>query len=244
MPQPGSRCRQGEIPFSSDRKRMSVIVKHEGPEMLGDARSSIWSCSGCKISQAAAAESGPHTTVWRCSSPRGEYWCLCKGADNIMGLDPQLLRGTDQGLSTTDLTTKTPEAFVWSTFGGFPWVKSHPLLQAGSTNACGTPGLPLQLQNGCTLQKHKNVVFAYLHRKCVTCCSRMLSFQQGCLTDLQRLLVGQAQTPDLTLLSTVAWSQIASKKLNDHEFVEDWLARWKEATVAEVLAIWFISACA
>jgi len=65
----------------------------------------------------------------------------------------------------------------------------------------------------------------------------MLSFQQGCLTDLQRLLVGQAQTPDLTLLSTVAWSQIASKKLNDHEFVEDWLARWKEATVAEVLAI-------
>eukprot|EP00438_Fugacium_kawagutii_P011753 Skav222927 [mRNA] locus=scaffold1489:355485:367621:+ [translate_table: standard] len=27
---------------------------------------------------------------------------------------------------------------------------------------------------------------------------------------------------------------IASKKLNDNEFVEDWLARWKEATVAEV----------
>ena len=49
--------------------------------------------------------------------------------------------------------------------------------------------------------------------------------------------MGQAQTPDLTLLSTVAWSQIASKKLTDHEFVEDWLARWKEATVAEVLAI-------
>ena len=31
--------------------------------------------------------------------------------------------------------------------------------------------------------------------------------------------------------------QIASKKLNDPEFVEDWLARWKEATVAEVRAI-------
>ena len=28
--------------------------------------------------------------------------------------------------------------------------------------------------------------------------------------------------------------QIASKKLNDREFVEDWLVRWKEATVAEV----------
>ena len=41
MPQPSRCCRQGEIPFSSDRKRMSVIVKHEGPEMLGDARSSI-----------------------------------------------------------------------------------------------------------------------------------------------------------------------------------------------------------
>ena len=53
---------------------------------------------------------------------------------------------------------------------------------------------------------------------------------------------GQAQTPNLTLPSTVAWRQIASKKLNDHEFVEDWLARWKEATVAEVLASWFISA--
>ena len=65
MPQPGSRCcRQGEIPFSSDRKRMSVIVKHEGPEMPGDARSNSIEASGCKISQAAAvAESGPHTTV-------------------------------------------------------------------------------------------------------------------------------------------------------------------------------------
>ena len=30
------------------------------------------------------------------------------------------------------------------------------------------------------------------------------------------------------------FSQIASKKLNDREFVEDWLVRWKEATVAEV----------
>lgn len=87
----------GEIPFSSDRKRMSVIVKHEG-----------------------------------------EYWCLCKGADNIMG--------------------------------------------------------PL--------------------------CDRPLGGSLGSsLTHYSKLG-----------LRTLV---IASKKLNDHEFVEDWLARWKEATVAE-----------
>eukprot|EP00435_Cladocopium_sp_Y103_P042653 s786_g11.t2 len=87
----------GEIPFSSDRKRMSVIVKHEG-----------------------------------------EYWCLCKGADNIMGPLCDRPLGGSLGLSLTH----------YSKLG-------------------------------------------------------------------LRTLV------------------IASKKLNDHEFVEDWLARWKEATVAE-----------
>lgn len=86
-----------EIPFSSDRKRMSVIVKHEG-----------------------------------------EYWCLCKGADNIMG--------------------------------------------------------PL--------------------------CDRPLGGSLG---------VSLTHYSKLGLRTLV----IASKKLNDREFVEDWLVRWKEATVAE-----------
>ena len=153
------------------------------------------------------------------SHARGEYWCLCKGADNIMGLEPQMLwRSVGYRPRFGHWSRKTPEAFMWSTFGRFPWVKSHPLLQAGSTNACGTPGLPLQLQN---------------------CCS----FQQGVLQTCRGCRWGQAQTPDLTLLSTVARSQIASKMLNDHEFVEDWLARWKEATVAEVLTSCFISSC-
>ncbi|CAK9108211.1 unnamed protein product [Durusdinium trenchii] len=86
-----------EIPFSSDRKRMSVIVKHEG-----------------------------------------EYWCLCKGADNIMG--------------------------------------------------------PL--------------------------CDRPLGGSLG---------ASLTQYSKLGLRTLV----IASKKMDDQEFVEDWLVRWKEATVSE-----------
>lgn len=183
----------------------------------------------------------------RCSSQaRGEYWCLCKGADNIMGLDPQMLRGS--------AGYRPGVTRVWAQLIS-QLKRLRPLCDrplGGSLGSSlthysklGLRTLVVRLACHCSrmavhcksIRMSSLLIYIVNASHVASCCSRMLSFQQGCLTDLQRLLVGQAQTPDLTLLSTVAWSQIASKKLNDHEFVEDWLARWKEATVAEVRAI-------
>ena len=81
---------QGEIPFSSDRKRMSVIVKHEGPQLSKEIRpkveSIVW-LSVCGWERIWVPFHGNES--W------GEYWCLCKGADNIMGSCPQIAGNLD-----------------------------------------------------------------------------------------------------------------------------------------------------